>query len=189
MKTLFWIVPSMLVLASCAPSVPDSGAVVTLEPMSAEARNARNAELQGTQSTTTVQTGATTATATTSSGLSNDASFTGGAVVATSLPTATSGTYEVVAPEPVPSRPADTGPSVVAYALETNHAVGQQVYARSAPSAETSARACDRYASADLAQAAFLAAGGPEKDGRSLDPDGDGYACSWDPVPFRKAIQ
>ena len=24
---------------------------------------------------------------------------------------------------------------------------------------------------------------------RGLDPDGDGFACSWDPSPFRNAVQ
>ena len=31
-------------------------------------------------------------------------------------------------------------------------------------------------------------AGGPERDQFGIDPDGDGYACSWDPSPFRKAV-
>jgi hypothetical protein len=29
-----------------------------------------------------------------------------------------------------------------------------------------------------------LARGGPDKDPRGLDPDGDGFACGWDPAPF-----
>ena len=45
--------------------------------------------------------------------------------------------------------------------------------------------ACARYGSPDLAQQAFLAAGGPDRDRRGLDPDGDGFACAWDPRPFR----
>ena len=39
------------------------------------------------------------------------------------------------------------------------------------------------------AQQAFLEAGGPERDRKGLDPDGDGYACAWDPTPFRAAVQ
>ncbi len=31
-------------------------------------------------------------------------------------------------------------------------------------------------------------AGGPERDQFGIDPDGDGYACRWDPSPFRKAV-
>ena len=32
---------------------------------------------------------------------------------------------------------------------------------------------------------AFLEAGGPKRDRKGLDPDGDGFACAWDPRPFR----
>ncbi len=46
-------------------------------------------------------------------------------------------------------------------------------------------RACARYDSQDLAQAEFLASGGPRMDRRGVDPDGDGFACGWDPAPFR----
>ena len=42
--------------------------------------------------------------------------------------------------------------------------------------------------SPDQAQIDFLSKGGPERDRLSLDPDGDGYACGWDPRPFRKAV-
>ena len=43
--------------------------------------------------------------------------------------------------------------------------------------------------SSDLAQKAFLSRGGPERDILLLDPDGDGFACKWDPRPFRLAVQ
>ena len=42
---------------------------------------------------------------------------------------------------------------------------------------------------ADQAQSAFLDSGGPEKDRKGLDPDGDGFACGWDPTPFRNAVR
>ena len=29
--------------------------------------------------------------------------------------------------------------------------------------------------------------GGPERDRNALDPDGDGYACGWDPSVYRAA--
>ena len=41
----------------------------------------------------------------------------------------------------------------------------------------------------DVAQEAFLAQGGPQSDRKGLDPDGDGFACDWDPRPFRAALQ
>ncbi|WP_407495221.1 hypothetical protein [Pseudooceanicola sp. MF1-13] len=96
--------------------------------------------------------------------------------------------YTVVQPEALPAR-TDTGPNIVAFALQTNHGVGQQVYRRTnLPGAENRyQRVCSNYPSPDLAQTEFLQSGGPERDRRGMDPDGDGFACSWDPRPFRKA--
>lgn len=92
--------------------------------------------------------------------------------------------YTVIQPTAVPER-ATTGPNIVQFALSTTHAPGTQVYNRSSLRFTDQAAACARYSSSDLAQEAFLAAGGPERDRRGLDPDGDGFACSWDPRPFR----
>ena len=50
-------------------------------------------------------------------------------------------------------------------------------------------RACGHYPSPDQAQIDFLASGGPERDKLGLDPDGDGYACAWNPAPFRTAVK
>lgn len=94
--------------------------------------------------------------------------------------------YKVIEPTAVPTRP-DDGPNIVAYALRTKNARGQQMYRRfGIGAASRSARNCAKYSSPDLAQEAFLAAGGPEKDRMTLDPDGDGFACGWDPTPFRR---
>lgn len=99
------------------------------------------------------------------------------------------------APAPVPVAPApaagqDYGSNVAAFALATSHPVGQQMYSRTSPFRQAALdRACARYASDALAQEAFLQAGGPERDRLNLDPDGDGYACRWDPAPFRLARQ
>ena len=97
--------------------------------------------------------------------------------------------YRVIQPTAVPERSGETGPNIVAFALATSHPVGQQVYRRSgrAPSREEFLTRCAEFVSADAAQRAFLEAGGPERDRRGLDPDGDGFACSWDPTPFRAA--
>jgi hypothetical protein len=92
--------------------------------------------------------------------------------------------YQVIQPGALPTRPGETGPNIVDYALATNHPVGAQLYRRSAFGGNSGAR-CAGYASPDLAQEAFLAKGGPERDRLGLDPDGDGYACGWDPSPFR----
>lgn len=93
--------------------------------------------------------------------------------------------YTVVQPEALPPREGG-GPNIVEYALRTTNPVGAALYKRSILSTESGhQRACARYTSADLAQEDFLASGGPERDRKGLDPDGDGFACSWDPAPFR----
>ncbi|MBY6090795.1 hypothetical protein [Maritimibacter alkaliphilus] len=95
--------------------------------------------------------------------------------------------YQVIQPEALPER-TSTGPNIVAYALQTSNPVGQQVFSRGGFNvAARNARNCAKYASPDLAQEDFLSNGGPQRDRMSLDPDGDGYACSWDPRPFRRA--
>lgn len=97
--------------------------------------------------------------------------------------------YTVIQPAALPTRP-DGSVNVVAYALATNNAVGQQLYKRSSFRADVKyARGCAEFASPDLAQAAFLAKGGPDKDKLGVDPDGDGFACTWDPQPFRNAVR
>lgn len=95
-----------------------------------------------------------------------------------------------IAPTAVPSRPGSTGPNIIEYAVTTTHPVGQQMYSRNTLfSANRHERNCRGYRSDNLAQEAFLAAGGPERDRQALDPDGDGYACGWDPTVFRSAAQ
>ncbi|MGH1425131.1 MAG: hypothetical protein ACRBBU_10410 [Pseudooceanicola sp.] len=95
--------------------------------------------------------------------------------------------YEQVQPGALPSR-TSTGPNIVAYALQTTHAPGTQKYSRSGLTSQTRhQRACAKYASPDLAQTDFLKNGGPQNDRKGLDPDGDGFACTWDPRPFRTA--
>ncbi|MCZ0812811.1 MAG: hypothetical protein ACQEVT_04160 [Pseudomonadota bacterium] len=97
--------------------------------------------------------------------------------------------YQVIEPEALPSRSGDTGPNVVQYALSTTHPVGTRVHKRVGINQEAKFRRnCAAYASPDQAQIDFLARGGPQRDRLGLDPDGDGYACGWDPRPFRKAV-
>lgn len=95
--------------------------------------------------------------------------------------------YEVIAPTELPERPANTGPNLAQYAISTTNAVGQKIYSRG--SISIGGNACSKFSSADLAQQAFLEAGGPERDRKGLDPDGDGFACAWDPTPYRLAVQ
>lgn len=97
--------------------------------------------------------------------------------------------YQVVEPTALPERSGSTGPNIVDYALSTQNAVGQQMYNRSGIRFNSPEAACARYRSPDLAQEAFLESGGPRRDPKGLDPDGDGFACAWDPTPFRTALQ
>lgn len=90
------------------------------------------------------------------------------------LPTTASGPY-----------PGST-PVLVRYAFAQPHDPGTRVFARSGGSTATAARACASYKDANAAQTAFLAAGGPDRDPRGMDPDGDGFVCGWNPVPFRQ---
>ncbi len=96
----------------------------------------------------------------------------------------------VVEPEDLPVRPEGSEPNIVAYALSATNKVGEPVYRRRGGfNEERYSRACTRYGWTDRAQAAFLESGGPERDWKGLDPDGDGFACNWDPSPFRIARQ
>lgn len=97
--------------------------------------------------------------------------------------------YTVIQPTALPTREGSSGPSVVEFALSTQNAVGQPIYSRSSiMGASRFNKNCSKYTSSDQAQEAFLKAGGPKKDGKGLDPDGDGFACYWDPTPFRRAV-
>lgn len=97
--------------------------------------------------------------------------------------------YQVVQPKALPARSGDTGPNIVDYALSTKHPVGTRIYTRIGINKEARFRRnCAKYASPDRAQIDFLENGGPNRDRMGLDPDGDGYACGWNPAPFRKAV-
>jgi hypothetical protein len=97
--------------------------------------------------------------------------------------------YVVVQPKELPQRPGDTGPNIVEYALATSHAPGVQLHQRRSLGKRDPNVACSKFASADQAQQEFLRTGGPERDKLGVDPDGDGFACGWDPRPFRTALQ
>lgn len=98
--------------------------------------------------------------------------------------------YQVIAPTALPTRTDSSQPNIVEFALSTSNQRGQKVHNRSGfSSSAKAARNCARFASPDQAQIAFLSKGGPKKDRQGLDPDGDGFACSWDPRPFRQAAK
>jgi hypothetical protein len=94
--------------------------------------------------------------------------------------------YSVIQPTALPSRTGTSQPNVVAYALQTKHPRGTQVHRRLGfSSAAKTNRNCASYSTADEAQIDFLSRGGPVKDRLALDPDGDGYACGWNPSKYR----
>lgn len=97
--------------------------------------------------------------------------------------------YVLIQPTELPRRSGDGGPNIVEYALRTTNPKGVSLYRRSTIGFQNYDRNCAQYPSADQAQIDFLARGGPERDRRGLDPDGDGFACDWDPRPFRAAVQ
>ena len=90
------------------------------------------------------------------------------------LPVVTSGPY-----------PGST-PVLVRYAFAAQHAPGTAVWARQTVDPARAARECQTHPDAARAQIAFLALGGPERDPRSMDPDGDGFVCGWNPAPYRQ---
>ncbi len=98
--------------------------------------------------------------------------------------------YQVVLPTDVPKRLQSTTPNIVEFALQSSNQLGEKIYVRFGsnllPRAE---RRCARYASSDLAQLDFLSRGGPQSDSLGIDPDGDGFACAWDPTPYRAAVR
>ncbi len=89
----------------------------------------------------------------------------------------------IVQPGALPDRV--EGVNVALFAQQTSNAVGERLYKRGGNSLSAAA-ACRRFKHPDDAQRAFLANGGPQDDRGGLDPDGDGFACAWDPAPFRQ---
>lgn len=79
--------------------------------------------------------------------------------------------------------PLSQTPLLDAYASSSRHTPGTVVWPRANP--RPTGLACSGYASAASAQTAFLNSGGPGTDRLGLDPDGDGYACGWNPAPYQ----
>jgi hypothetical protein len=98
--------------------------------------------------------------------------------------------YQQVQPTALPTQTGGSDPNIVQYALTTSHPRGTKIHSRAGINLRArSARNCAGFSSPELAQVAFLEAGGPQRDRQALDPDGDGYACGWDPSPYRLAIR
>ena len=96
--------------------------------------------------------------------------------------------FEVVQPTAVPTRDSAT-PSIVDFAIRTTNQPGERLYKRSRFRAKAKfEKSCTGHPTKDVAQEIFLAKGGPEEDRDGMDPDGDGFACGWDPRPYRQAL-
>ena len=75
--------------------------------------------------------------------------------------------------------------NIAAFARSTINPVGKRIYRRNYIRTGNELNNCSRFRIKDDAQRYFLANGGPELDPLKLDPDGDGYACFWNPEVFR----
>lgn len=94
--------------------------------------------------------------------------------------------YQLIEATALPDRPGSTGPNIVQYALQAPNDRGETVFDRAGFSSEARfQRNCSKYRTPDDAQRDFLERGGPSRDRLGLDPDGDGFACGWDPQAFR----
>ncbi len=192
-----------LALAACSPKVPNSGAGVGYNNYDEyeAARTAREAELQGAAATAATPAATPEATPKTtparpanrSVAISDEQDFSAVAARETIQSdkerlAAQRRQYKVIEPTALPTRTGSNGPNIVDYALSTTNAAGMPIYKRTKLFAQSRFnRNCAKYASPDLAQSDFLRLGGPKSDRKGLDPDGDGFACAWDPQPFRNA--
>lgn len=213
MTRLVFVLPVIGLLAGCGPQVPASNAGPGFQNYREYMRQqaARDAQLRGQAAAPAqalpggpaapaaqgpgadpLRTAGVQASPANRAGISDEQSFDAVSARETiesdaARRAAQAAAYQVVQPTAVPQRSGDTGPNIVAYALETRNARGQQVHARSFARQSVMSRNCARYQSDDAAQRAFLENGGPQRNYQGLDPDGDGFACGWDPAPFRLA--
>jgi hypothetical protein len=94
--------------------------------------------------------------------------------------------YQQIQATALPDRTGNAGPNIVQYALLAPNDRGETVFDRMGFSTEARfQRNCSGYRTPDDAQRDFISRGGPQRDRLGLDPDGDGFACGWDPQAFR----
>ena len=94
--------------------------------------------------------------------------------------------YQLIEATALPDRSGNAGPNIVQYALQAPNDRGEPVFDRSSISGEGRfQRNCAKYRTPDDAQRDFISRGGPQRDRLGIDPDGDGFACGWDPQAFR----
>ena len=94
--------------------------------------------------------------------------------------------YQLIEVTDLPDRNGNVGPNIVQYALQAPNNLGEPVFERGGFNADGRfQRNCAKYRTPDEAQRDFISRGGPQRDRLGLDPDGDGFACGWDPQGFR----
>jgi len=94
--------------------------------------------------------------------------------------------YQLIEATALPDRSGNAGPNIIQYALQAPNDRGEPVFDRSSLSGERRfLRNCAKYRTPDDAQRDFISRGGPSRDRLGIDPDGDGFACGWDPQAFR----
>jgi len=67
------------------------------------------------------------------------------------------------------------------YSATQMHSAGENIYNR-LTFRYSEGTNCNEYSVPEIAQMAFLSAGGPRRDTLLLDSDGDGFACAWVPI-------
>ena len=75
--------------------------------------------------------------------------------------------------------------NVAKYARDTIHKKGEKLFTRIGLNIYNNWNQCSKFKTKDDAQRKFLKSGGPYSDKFNLDPDGDGFACDWDPEVYR----
>ena len=90
----------------------------------------------------------------------------------------------VIDPQPITGLNKKSEINVALYGRLTSNKVGEQIYNR-IKTKRKKTDPCRRFVAADDAQRFFLEHSGPQKDLWNLDPDGDGFACHWDPGLYR----
>lgn len=94
--------------------------------------------------------------------------------------------YQLIEATALPNRSGDSDPNIIQYALQAPNDRGEPVFDRGGLSGEGRfQRNCAKYGTPDDAQRDFISRGGPQRDRLGIDPDGDGFACGWDPQAFR----
>jgi len=189
----FLALGGLVILAACAPRVPEAGRYGS----TLDERAARDSALEGTApvaapagtETADGVDGAAPAVDVNNPGISDTQDFEAVSARQTiesdaERLEAMRQQYEFVEPQPLPER--QNRANIAQFALSTTHSVGDEVYRRGPFAGVTGGRRCGRFKTANDAQMAFLESGGPERDRLGLDPDGDGFACDWSPEIFRR---